>query len=177
MSWWLVDPDTGHLIVDGQRVYVAIRGGILHCMVRAADQATFWQQAQLVGLVENKNPGAPAILDPETGEEITPAVPPSGPLVPVRGVTITEIGPYVITPGTYDQDGNEITPPVLDNRWHVNFWLDHELTMLGRWQQFALAWTANGQPVDPMREEEAIHHAGIELIDPNTVKSPSNMLL
>jgi hypothetical protein len=28
-----------------------------------------------------------------------------------------------------------------------------------------------------MKEEEAIHHAGIELIDPNTVKSPSNMLL
>ena len=174
---WEIDRDTGQLLVDGQRAYAAMRGGVLHCMVRAVDQATFWQQAELVGLVQHQEPGAPAITDPETGEEITPAVPPSGPLRPVRGVTITEIGPYVITPGTYDQDGNEITPPVLDNRWHVNFWLDNILVKLGNWEQFALTWTANGQPVDPMKEEEAIHHAGIELIDPNTVKSPSNMLL
>ena len=172
-----IDPDTGHLLVDGQRVYAAIRGGILHCMCRATDKATFWQQAELVGLVAHENPGAPAVIDPETGEEITPAVPPSGPLRPVQGVTITEIGHYVITPGTYDEDGNELTPPVLDSRWHVNFWLSHELVQKGDWEQFALAWTINGQPVDPMKDEEAIEYGGIELIDPNTVKSPSNMLL
>jgi len=154
---WETDPETGYLMVDGQRAYAAMRGGVLHCMVRATDQATFLQQAQLVGLATRSDPGQP--------------------LRPVRGVTITEIGPYVITPGTYDQDGNELTPPVLDNRWHVNFWLDNILVKLGNWEAFALTWTANGQPVDPMKEEEAIHHAGIELIDPNTVKSPSNMLL
>lgn len=154
---WETDPETGYLMVDGQRAYAAMRGGVLHCMVRAVDQATFWQQAELVGLATRSDPDQP--------------------LRPVRGVTITEIGPYVITPGTYDQDGNELTPPVLDNRWHANFWLDNILVKLGNWEAFALTWTANGQPVDPMKEEEAIHHAGIELIDPNTVKSPSNMLL
>jgi len=174
---WEIDPDTGYLMVDGQRAYAAMRGGILHCMVRAVDRDTFWQQALAVGLAEYQNPGSPAVIDPETGDEITPAVPPSGPIKRIPGVTLTELGPYVITPGTYDQDGNEITPPVLDNRWHVNFWLAHELVQAGRWETFAKTWTANGQPVDPMKEEEAIHHAGIELIDPNTVKSPSNRLL
>jgi hypothetical protein len=34
---------------------------------------------------------------------------------------IDEIGPVVVTPGVYDNDGNEVTPPVMDNRHHLNF--------------------------------------------------------
>lgn len=30
------------------------------------------------------------------------------------------VGPVVIDPGTYDEEGAEITPPVIDNRFHVN---------------------------------------------------------
>lgn len=30
-----------------------------------------------------------------------------------------EIGPRVISPGVYDGDGNEITPPVIDSRYHA----------------------------------------------------------
>jgi hypothetical protein len=33
---------------------------------------------------------------------------------------IDEIGPIITTPGVYDEEGNEITPPVWDNRHHVN---------------------------------------------------------
>ena len=34
---------------------------------------------------------------------------------------IDEIGAVETLPGTYDKDGNEITPPTYDNRHHVNF--------------------------------------------------------
>ena len=34
---------------------------------------------------------------------------------------IDEIGPLVITPGVYDEEGVEITPPVIDNGHHINF--------------------------------------------------------
>lgn len=30
------------------------------------------------------------------------------------------IGPVVTTPGTYDDEGQEITPPVVDARFHAN---------------------------------------------------------
>lgn len=30
------------------------------------------------------------------------------------------IGPIVSTPGIYDEDGNEVTPPVIDDRFHAN---------------------------------------------------------
>ena len=34
---------------------------------------------------------------------------------------IDEIGPIVTTPGEYDEEGVEITPPVFDNGHHINF--------------------------------------------------------
>ncbi|WEX10275.1 hypothetical protein [Chelativorans sp. AA-79] len=37
-----------------------------------------------------------------------------------EGFSLDIIGPVVITPGEYDEDGTEITPPVLDERFHVN---------------------------------------------------------
>lgn len=30
------------------------------------------------------------------------------------------VGSVTTTPGTYDEDGNEVTPPVVDGRYHVN---------------------------------------------------------
>lgn len=176
MSWEL-DQETNNLLVNGERVYVAMRGGILHCMVRCSSKEVFWEQALLVGLVEHSDPGSPAIIDPITNEETSPEVPPSGPLKAVRGVTITELGPYVLTPGTYDEEFNEITPPVLDERHHVNFWLSHDLVKLGKWEEWALTWTQNGIAAQANKNEEAIEFQGIELIDPNTVASPSNVLL
>ena len=34
---------------------------------------------------------------------------------------IDELGPVQTLPGTYDEDGVELTPPTYDNRHHVNF--------------------------------------------------------
>ena len=33
---------------------------------------------------------------------------------------VDEVGPIVTTPGVYDEEGVEITPPVMDNGHHVN---------------------------------------------------------
>ena len=165
------------LTVDGVRVYAVMDRGNLWCMVRATDKETFDAQAVAVGLKVYTNPEQPAVIDPETQEVITPAVPASGPLIAAPGVTIAEMGPYTLVPATYDLEGNEVTAPVLDNRYHANFWLGPRLVERGLWKQWALAWTANGQPVNPNNAEEAVALQGIELIDPTTVSSPSNVML
>ncbi|WP_173931398.1 hypothetical protein [Chelativorans sp. Marseille-P2723] len=36
------------------------------------------------------------------------------------GFVLDVIGPVVITPGEHDDEGDEITPPVIDGRFHVN---------------------------------------------------------
>lgn len=44
----------------------------------------------------------------------------NGNLVPHAGVIIDEIGPVVKTTPTYDAEGNELTPGVVVDGWHVN---------------------------------------------------------
>jgi len=168
---------TEHLEADGIRVYVAMDRGNLWCMVRTPNKATFDAQALAVGLKVHTNPAQPAVLDPETQEVITPAVEASGPLIPVQGVTITEIGDLVLVPAVLDAEGNVTTPAVTDGRFHANFWLNSELVARGLWKQWAVAWTLNGQPVDQNNQEQGMAFQGIELIDPTTVASPSNTLL
>lgn len=170
-------PTKQHHEVDGVRIYATLEGGLLFCMIRASDKATFDKQALAVGLKVYQNPAVPAVVDSETGDVIIPAVEASGPLIPAPGVTITELGHLVLTPGTYDEKGNEQTPPVMDNRHHANFWLAPWLVDRGLWKTWGVMWTQNGQPVDPNNTEEAIAYNGIELIDPITVSSPSNVLL
>jgi len=36
------------------------------------------------------------------------------------GFAFDPIGAVVTVPGEYDEEGNEITPPVIDNRFHAN---------------------------------------------------------
>lgn len=36
------------------------------------------------------------------------------------GWALDPIGPIVTTPGNYDEDGNEVTSPVIDSRFHAN---------------------------------------------------------
>lgn len=135
---------SGHLEVDGVRVYAAMDRGNLWCMVRTPDKATFDAQALAVGL--------------KIAEE-------SGTLIPAPGVTITEIGELLLSDGT------------VDTRYHANFWLNARLVAKGLWTQWALAWTLNGQTVTPNNQEQGVEFQGIELIDPATVTSPSNVML
>lgn len=181
MSYEIVtdDPDREDgVYVDGLRVFVDISGGRLTAMIRSQDEATFWAQAQAVGLIRHRDPGAPAITDPETGEVLVPAVEPSGPLVPVPGVTIRK--PYVwlyqVTPGEYGLDGEEITPPTYDPRPHTTFWMSPEVVERGAWCDWAWAWTVLGSPGTPIREEVSLQYGGVELIDPKTVRGASDRM-
>lgn len=145
------------VFVESHRVYVAIRGGVLKAMVRATDKATFDAQAVSVGL---------KVTDEETGA-----------LKPAPGVTITEMGPYVLNPATYDADGNVTTPAEVGDRYHVNFWLSPDLVEVGKWEGWALAWSFYGQDGVPNKNEQSLVYDGIELIDPMTVPTPHNVLL
>ena len=169
--------ENGRLIVvqeDGTEVpvYAKLSGGILHCMIRCTDEATFEQVGLQVGLLQYENPAQDAVVDPETGDEITPAVPPSGDLIPAGTATVTRIGPHVITPAVLDEDGNEVTPAVLDNRYHVNFWVREDTG----WEEWIVQWMA-GTPGSPNADEDSIAIMGVELIDPLSVTTPHNVLL
>lgn len=81
---------------------------------RFPDRATFLSAAETAGFT---------VIN-EENETMLQAYSPSW--------AIDEIGPIVTTPGTYDEDGNELTPPIVDDRHHVNLlgqhpdsWNDH----------------------------------------------------
>lgn len=168
--------ENGRLIVvqeDGTEVpvFAKLSGGILHCMTRAVDEATFEQVGLQVGLLAYSDPGKDAVLD-EDGNVIEEAVPPSGDIIPTSGNTVTRIGPYVITPAVLDEDGNEVTPAVTDDRYHVNFWIPED----SAWEGWIVQWMA-GTPGSPNETEDSVALNGIELLDPLTIVSPANVLL
>lgn len=165
------------IIIDGVEIYAALDRWNLWCMIRATDKATFEAQALAVKLKVHETPEVSAVLDPETGDVITAAIPASGPLVPTAGVTITEMGPLVLVPAMLDADGEVTTPAFMDNRHHVNFWLDAATVARGEWMQWATDWTYYGKAIVPNSVEDGSSLYGIELIDPATVKQPRNVLL
>ena len=165
-----------HLEVEGFRVYAALSGGVLACMVRATDKATFDAQALAVKLKVHTKPAQDAVLD-EEGNVVTPAVPASGALVPAKGITITEMGPLVLTPAVLDAEGTVVTPAVLDTRYHANFWLGPAAVARGEWEGWGVLWSIHGVDATPNHLEEGVEYGGIELIDPMTVSSASNVLL
>ena len=146
------------LIMDGVRIYGVLDRGNLWCMIRATDKATFDAQALDVGLKVYAN-----------GVD--------GDLVPVRGVTIAEIGALVLKETEVDAAGVVVSAAVTDDRYHVNFWLDAETVARDTWMQWATLWTYYGIAVVPNNQEDGTAMQGIELIDPATVISPRNVLL
>ena len=136
------------LYVDGVKVFVRLSAGMLHCMVRAVDEKTFWVQAQAVMLVED---------DPDRG------------LVARKGITVQPLGPL------YDTSGE--TPVLVDSRFHANFWLGPDWVERGDWAEWAWAWSVLGSDADANKDETAKAYNGIELIDPATVSTPVNVLL
>lgn len=144
------------VLPDQAPAFVRLSGGVLHALVRASSEEVFETMALAVGLME-------------TTEE--------GNNVPAPGVTIHVMGRHVITPGTYDAEGNELTAPVYDDRCHANFWLSPEVVARGNWVGFCQQWSDNGVTAAANKSEVGKNHQGIDLIDPTTVTSPSNVLL
>ena len=172
----MTDP-VEHLIIDGVRIYAVMdRGGNLWCMGRTTDKATFDALALEAGLKVYTNPAQPEIIDPDTQEVLFPAVAASGPPIKADRVEIYEIGSLTLVAGTYDATGAELTAPVIDTRYHVNFWLGPVVIARGEWMKWATLWTHYGSAIVPNNAEDGTSMQGMELIDPATVTSPSNRM-
>jgi hypothetical protein len=156
-------------------VFAKVSGGVLHCMVRCTDEATFDAVGLSVGLLTHENEGSAEVLD-EEGNVVQEAVAPSGAIIPASGNTVTRIGPHVITPAVLDDEGNVVTPAVTDDRFHANFWLGSDVTARGNWEQWCIQWMA-GADGTPNGSEESKVAQGVELIDPLSVATPHNVLL
>lgn len=75
-----------------------------------------------------------ALINPVTGQPLASIDAETGALIPSEWVRIDEIGPVVKEPGVYDEDGVEITPPVLTPGHHVNLVAYGALAdLLGGW--------------------------------------------
>jgi hypothetical protein len=168
--------DYGRPLIDDTPVYATLSGGRLSTMVRATDEATFDTVGLQVGLLRYENPAQDAVVD-EDGNVITEAVPASGAIIPTQGNTVVRLGPHVITPATYDDEGNELTPAVMDDRYHANFTLGPEATAREEWVAWIEQWMANGTLAQQNKSEVALLYQGVEVIDPASISSPSNVLL
>ncbi|MAQ19376.1 MAG: hypothetical protein CMN30_31825 [Sandaracinus sp.] len=144
--------------IDGQEVTlpVSMRGGVLHVMLRATDRATF--EAEAIK--------APLVTQDEDGTLRT-----------LSGVDIHHIGPMVLVPAVLDEAGEVVIPAVMDTRHHVNFWLGPRIIAYGVWVDWVQRWVSEGAPINtPNKDEEGVSLSGIELIDPDTIFTPSNVL-
>ena len=168
--------DYGRPLIDETPVYATLSGGRLSALVRAVDEDTFNAVGLQVGLLRRENPGSDAVVD-EEGNVISEAVEPSGDYIATAGNTVVRLGPHVITPGTYDEEGNELTAPVVDSRYHVNFTLGPDATQREEWVTWIQQWMANGVAAASNKSEVALGYQGIEVIDPASIQSPSNVLL
>lgn len=140
-------------------VPVSIRGGVLHATIRAVDQVTYQALALQAGI----------LMTDEDGR-----------LRDAPGVTTHEIGPAVLRAAEMDIAGVIIRAADLDERWHVNFWLSPALVERGAWEGWALQWSIAGRsllPAEVNKLEAGAVLDGIELIDPDSIASPANVLL
>lgn len=159
-------------------VFVAVNGGMVDAIVRCPSREVFDTVAEMVGL---RYELTETVIDEETGEESQVG---TGEFRYAPGIDVDHLGPVTITPGTYDADGAEITPPVVDARHHVNFRMgEPAVSRLDEhgdpiWWQWALAWTVEGVNDDhPNSAEVAKTLYDVTLIDPDTIRSPARVFL
>lgn len=82
----------------------------------------------------------------------------------------------MLTPGIYDEDGNELTAPTFDSRYHANVLLGTDIVARGTWKEPLLNYYHNGALVGEKNAEEVAYEVGgVELIDPDTIRSPGNV--
>ncbi|WP_238368303.1 hypothetical protein [Mesobacterium pallidum] len=90
----------------------------------------------------------------------------------VPGVSFFPFPSPLMTPPTFDSEGNMTDPGTSDPRAHANATMTPELVARGAWRAPALAWSA-GEPGQANAGEETRVLAGVELIDPESLSSPS----
>jgi hypothetical protein len=80
----------------------------------------------------------------------------------------------MLTPGAYDEEGNELTAPTFDARYHANLLLGPGIVARGTWKTPLLNYYFHGALVGEKNAEEVAYEmGGVELIDPDTIRSPA----
>jgi len=154
---------------NGEDVEVFLTyNGFVDAIVRAETQADFEAAGVQFGIYRE-----------ETDEEANTTYLTTNP-----GVNVSVLGPVVITEGTYDEEGNEVTAPVMDERYHVNLRIAGEALKvidengLPRWKNMGIAWTALGvDDANPNKNESAKVLQKVSLIDPDTIGTPKRIWL
>ena len=166
---------------DGTEVeiYASHVGGFVDTCIRATNEAA-WVQAALSRNLLYRDPITET--DPETGEKTIVGY--DDEIKASPGANITILGAVVLTPAILDADGNEVTPAVMDNRYHLNMRIAEPLlsksdeTGYPLWQRTALLWMAYGQNVaDINNAERAKIVSGVEMIDPDSIANPDRVWL
>ncbi len=157
MAITIPHPETGEPV----ELFVRINeDGYVDALCRAAYKSA-WEQAALAnGLLRQD------VIGTDNDEPIL------GDPYPVEGVFIDVIGPVTVTPAVIDENGAEITPADIDNRYHVNLRLSPEVN----WFPIAYAWMTNGNDdAEPNKDEETRTLARVSLIDPDSIKTPTRV--
>lgn len=156
-----INSETGRLEVNGTPVY-ATMSGRLDCMVRCPNEDTFNAVALQVGM-----------LSEQTDSEGNTY------LVSNPDVDISRIGSVTLNPGEYDFDTETyVVEPIIDYRYHVNFRLGSKALESGAWETWIVQWMTEGtQAVQINKNEQAIEHLSVELIDPQSIATPTNVWL
>lgn len=146
------------VILNGVRAYAVYRAGSLWFFGRAGTRETYEARALEAGLLLHSHAAV------------------SEGLVQAPGVTLMEWGPFTLAPGTYAEDGTEITAPIIDPRFHFNIYLGPSVVARGTWKYWVAEWMLNGVVAPSNNMEAAKEFDGIELIDPVTVQNWANRL-
>jgi hypothetical protein len=63
---------------------------------------------------------------------------------PTHKHTIVQLGNIVLQQGTYDEDGNELTAPVLSDKWHVDVLFNGLDDHPQGWESYAIDSSGDG---------------------------------
>lgn len=163
-------------------------GGMIDGAARSTDRDSTLAALLDAGLIL---PVYEPITDPETGEvtwESTGEIDydSNGHPIEADGVEVVFLGNLVLTEGTYDEDGNELTPPVIDTHDSINFRMTgHSLEIESevtpgelKWVETAVLWSLYGSP-DPVqnKNEVGVVYGESSLIEPDTIISLKNVWL
>ena len=153
-------------------VFASYSGGILDASTRSVDYDTFMANTITAGL---RYPLTIAVTDEETGE-VTHE--PTGEYATAKGVDINHIGSVVVTAGTYDADGNELTPPIIDTRHHADIRMMPPATDqvdeygITKWHIWSMQWMFGGvDDTNRNASEEGKSMYGTTLLDTDTINS------
>ena len=170
---------------NGEDVSVNLQwsGGMIDAEVRATDEAAFVAAALDQGLYVKE---MQTVVDEDGVETEEPVLYEDGNEIirPAAGVSVSVLGPVVIIPASYDDDGNELTPPVMDNRYHVNLRMaGAALTAADEsgypdWQTTAILWTESGvEDTEINSHESSLIFSDVGLIDPESIDTPQRVWL